>query len=470
MKKGVEVLDDQTINVLLIDKERSFSDLITKTLVGNYDVKVEKWRHLPQAHQIKDDAFDIILTDPFQGEADFEDFLSEIKTLYPRIPVVFITKNKAPDVIVKSSRMGITDYLIKPFQEDDLKRMFQRAIITLHSLQSPALEGIFQVCQQLNLCRSAYRFFYIIALYIAKTLSSKRVIVLFKDPQSVRYEVLHTIGVSKKKKLTFKKLVKQESFDFLDSHEMFMFARLEQLPSSFQKILGEKGTYLFVFLGNGKMGRGILCFDLEVRPQELVTPLLPKIEELLNESRIIFSNLMAFLKAREIALKDDITGLYNMRSFQLLVEAELEEAEKRGYPVSALFMDIDDFKKVNDSFGHLIGSKILKEVAEILRYNLRKGELIFRFGGDEFVVILPATNLTQATQVGERIRTNIAHHVFQAREKEDIRITVSIGVATYPDQTKNFTELLEVADRAMYHGKKGTKNVVYVASDFEYSL
>lgn len=461
-------MDDQTINVLLIDEERLFSDLITKTLVDNYEVKIEKWQHLPQAHQIKNDAFDIILTDPFQGEGDFEDFLSEIKTLYPRIPVVFITRNKAPDVIVKSFRMGITDYLFKPFQEDEFKRMFQRAIIDLHSQQSPALEGIFQVCQQLNLCRSVYRFFYILALYIAKTLTSKRVVVLFKDPQTGQYEVLHTIGVSKTKNVTFQKLINQGHFEMFDSHEMFTFVHLEQLPLSFQKILGEKGTYLFFFLGHGKIGKGVLGFDLGVRPQEFVTPLLPKIEELLNESRIIFSNLMAFLKAREIALKDDITGLYNMRSFQPLVEAELEEAEKRGYPVSALFMDIDDFKKVNDSFGHLIGSKILKEVAKILRYNLRKGELIFRFGGDEFVVVLPATSLIQATQIGERIRTNIAHHVFQSREKEDIRITVSIGAAAYPDQTKNFSELLEVADKAMYHGKKGTKNVVYVAGNSEF--
>ena len=99
----------------------------------------------------------------------------------------------------------------------------------------------------------------------------------------------------------------------------------------------------------------------------------------------------------------------------------------------------------------------------MLKTNLRKGELIFRFGGDEFVVVLPATNQEQARQVGERIRNSIAHHVFQSREGRNICITVSLGVATYPDQTKSFVDLLEAADAAMYHGKKETKNVVYVA-------
>ncbi len=456
-------MDDQTIRVLLIDEDRLLGDLIAKILKRNYEIQIERRNTLPRADRIGADAFDIILADPFQGNVNFEDFVLEVRTLYPRIPIIFITKNRDPEKIIEGFRMGITDYLVKPFHEDEFKRMFQRAVLALHSGQTPALEGIFQVCQQLNLCRSVQRFFYILALYLAKMVTSKRVAVLFKAARENHYEVLHTIGIPKTKEAILQGLLDLEVSQLLDTVETYAFIQAERLPLPVRKILGEKDVYLFLALGNDKAGKGQVGLDLGLRSRDSIAPLLPKIEELLKESGIIFSNLMDFLEAREIALKDDVTGLYNMRSFQLLVGAEFEEADRKKYPVSALFMDIDNFKKVNDTYGHLVGSKILKEVAEILRHNLRKGELIFRFGGDEFVVILPATHLDQAKRIGERIRVSVGSHLFQARERGGIHITLSIGVASYPDQTKSFNELLKVADEAMYHGKRATKNVVYVA-------
>ncbi len=458
-------MDGKRIRVLLIERERLYDELITEILQENYDVEIERMETLPQPHQLKGAAFDVILTDPFEESINFEDFVSEVKTLYPRIPIVFITRNRDPEAIIKGFRMGITDYLLKPFQEEDFKRMFQRAIFALHSLQSPASEGIFQVCQQLNLCRSIDRFFYILALYIAKTLASKKAVVLFKHAQADKgIEILHTIGIPKTMETSFRHLlVNEEGCDFLIPDETVRLTSVENLPLVFQEVFGKTGQCLFVSLGDVRTGKGMLEFDVGERSHESISTQLPLIEELLSESKIIFSNLMAFLEAREIALKDDVTDLYNMRSFQYLVERELKAAEKHGYPVSVLFMDVDDFKKVNDTYGHLVGSKVLRELADILKYNLRKGELIFRFGGDEFVVVLPATDLEQAKEVGERIRSSIACHVFQSDEKKNIRITVSMGIAVYPDHTKCFQDLLEAADEAMYRGKRKTKNVVFVA-------
>jgi len=458
-------LNDQFIRVLLIDTDRFISGLVSKILSENYDVRLEVRQSLPELWRMGKDAYDIILTDPFQNEMDAEAFVSEIKTLYPRIPIVFITKNQEPSAIIEGFRMGITDYLIKPFLEDDFKRMFQRALFALYSRQSPALEGIFQICQQLNLCRSTYRFFYILTIYIAKTLSAKRVFVLFQKPGSTFIEVLHTMGVPKTQESPLQELINREKLELPDPHDMFTFVQGNKMPAPIRKILGGRGTYLYVSLGNAELGRGVIVVFLGERTEESCLPLLPGIEELINESGIIYTNLMEFLKTREIALKDDLTGLYNMRSFKFLVEKELFEADTKGYPVAALFLDIDNFKGVNDTFGHLVGSKLLKEVADIFLHNLRKGELVFRFGGDEFVIILPATNLDAARQIGERIRSNISSHVFQSQEGEEIRLTVSIGVAEYPGQTKNFRELLEAADKAMYHGKKATKNIVYVTGD-----
>ncbi len=456
---------DQAIRVLLIDNNRLFNDLISKILSENYNVQIEKRDALPQTDRIDTEAFDIILADPFQKDSRIEDFLLEVRTLYPRIPIVFVTECRDAEKIIEGFRLGITDYLLKPFQEDEFKRMFQRAVLAFHSKQTPGLEGIFQVCQQLNLCRSIQRFFYILTLYVTKLATSKRAAVFFKSSDKGEYQILHTMGIPKTQEATLQNLIDQDLTDFLESVGTHVLIEAKRLPLPVQKILGEKALYLFLSLGNEKMGKGVVGLNLGNRSRDFVVPWLPKIEELLKESGIIFSNLTDFLKARESALKDDVTGLYNMRSFQLLVETEFEEANRKHYPVSALFMDIDDFKRVNDSHGHLVGSEILREIAQILRHNMRRGELIFRYGGDEFVVILPATNLEQAKRIGERIRLNIARHRFRAREGEEIHITVSIGVASYPDQTRNLEELLKVADEAMYRGKKATKNVVYVAGE-----
>ena len=452
------------IQVLLVEKEPEYSDRITEILAQDYEgVEVVKKTRIFQVDELKKRTPDIILMDPFEGEEDYEGAISELKTLYPKIPIVFITENRHPETIIEGFRVGITDYLLKPFQEDEFKRMFQRVLFDLQSRELPALEGIFQVCQQLNLCRSLQRFFYILALYIAKTLTSKRFFVLYKSHEEGGFEILHATGLSKADELGLGKALSRGETELVHTLEVFNFVSFEILPLPFRNILGDNANYLFIAFGNGNVGKGILGFEIGRRPKDFITPLFSRIEELLKESEVIFSNLTDFLKIRDIAIKDDVTGLYNMRSFEQLVGEELKASDKGGYSVSVLFMDIDDFKKVNDVHGHLTGSKVLKEVADQLRLLLRGGELVFRYGGDEFVVILPATNLVQAKQIGERVRLSLQHHVFQAKEKKNIRLTVSIGVATYPEQAKNITELLAIADSAMYHGKKGSKNVVYVA-------
>ncbi len=459
-------MDKQRIQVLLIENEPVFREQITELLTRQYaGVDISEKTHLPLAHEFKGDSPDIILMDPYQDDGDegFEENLSELKTLYPDVPIVFITKNRDPETIIECFRLGITDYLLKPFQEEEFKRMFQRVLYALQSSQLPALEGIFQVCQQLNLCRSVQRFFYILALYIAKVLTSRQFVVLFKGPKAEKFEVVLASGISKKDEAKLNRLVAREDTNFLEIREILTVVMSAHLPRSFQKIMGEDENFLFVAFGDNDMGNAVLGFEIGHRPREFVIPFFPKIERLLNEAEVIFSNLIAFLKTREIALKDDVTGLYNMRSFEPLVKAELREADKQGYAVSALFLDIDDFKKVNDSHGHLVGSRVLKEFADVLRQNFRKGELIFRYGGDEFVVILPATPLELAKEVGERVLSSISHHLFHAKEGGGIHLTASIGIATYPNQAGSVTKLLKIADEAMYHGKRETKNVVYVA-------
>jgi len=121
---------------------------------------------------------------------------------------------------------------------------------------------------------------------------------------------------------------------------------------------------------------------------------------------------------------------------------------------SVIFLDIDHFKKVNDTHGHLSGSRALKEVAQLLRKSIREVDIPFRYGGDEFTALLVETGQKGAAVVAERIRRTIEQHVFLRELEQDFHLTASIGYATYPTDADTKRQILQLADNAMYLGKK----------------
>ncbi|MBI5055233.1 MAG: sensor domain-containing diguanylate cyclase [Nitrospirae bacterium] len=170
-----------------------------------------------------------------------------------------------------------------------------------------------------------------------------------------------------------------------------------------------------------------------------------------------------YQKIEEISITDDLTGLYNIRYLYKSIEVEIERSRRYGSLFSIIFMDIDSLKKVNDRFGHLTGSKVLIETAGIIQINLRKVDVVIRYGGDEFVIILPQTPRDAGFLVAERLRKVIEKNAYLKGEGVPVRITASFGVASFPDDAKSKEELLRIADKAMYRGKFSTKNVVFAA-------
>jgi len=160
---------------------------------------------------------------------------------------------------------------------------------------------------------------------------------------------------------------------------------------------------------------------------------------------------------------DDLTNLYNFRYLHQAIDMEIERAERYGSLFSLIFMDLDNFKDVNDKFGHLIGSRLLIETSQILKKNLRTIDVITRYGGDEFVMILPQTTHEGCFQVAERLRKTIEKNIFLKNHGHTIRLTASFGVASFPDIAKNREELIHMADNAMYRGKFSSKNIVFAA-------
>lgn len=175
---------------------------------------------------------------------------------------------------------------------------------------------------------------------------------------------------------------------------------------------------------------------------------------------IISNRLMRRLKAE--SSKDFLTGLDNVRSFNDIYNDLMQTAVKRNEQLSVLTIDIDHFKMINDTYGHQTGDKVLKELANLLIKTCRQFDIISRKGGEEFSVLLVDCPPEKANNIGERIRQAVEEHKFILQERKLINITVSIGIATFPDMTQDKQQLLELSDKALYKAKNTGRNKVCI--------
>jgi two-component system cell cycle response regulator len=162
----------------------------------------------------------------------------------------------------------------------------------------------------------------------------------------------------------------------------------------------------------------------------------------------------------ELALTDALTGLHNRRYMETHLRALAEQAKASGRPLSVLLADIDNFKAVNDTYGHDAGDSVLREFAGRFRRNTRSIDLTCRIGGEEFVIVMPDTPLERACQVGERLRSCIAAEPFQASFQVQLEVTASLGIATLEGAQDTLEGLLKRADQALYVAKRGGRNRV----------
>jgi diguanylate cyclase (GGDEF)-like protein len=183
----------------------------------------------------------------------------------------------------------------------------------------------------------------------------------------------------------------------------------------------------------------------------------------LEAPAVALDNALALRRAEALSVTDDLTQLYNSRYLNQALRREVKRTSRTNRPLSLLFADLDGFKGVNDVHGHLVGSRALVEAAHVIRASARETDVAARFGGDEFSLILPDTGSAGAAAVAERVKNRVAAHLFLAEDALDIRLTVSVGVATLPDVAETAEELLKAADTAMYRVKGSGKNGVFVA-------
>ena len=176
------------------------------------------------------------------------------------------------------------------------------------------------------------------------------------------------------------------------------------------------------------------------------------------------ANAVRIAEAERLSQTDDLTKLHNARYMRQFLLNEIRRARRYGSSVAALFLDLDDFKQVNDHHGHLVGSHVLMEVAAVILLSVRDTDAVARYGGDEFVIVLPDTDTELAGVVAERIRTKIGKYEFNGGRRLQLALTASFGVATFPLHASSPQQLIACADTAMYEAKAANKNCVRFAT------
>jgi len=218
--------------------------------------------------------------------------------------------------------------------------------------------------------------------------------------------------------------------------------------------------------GRDRRVGALIAFDRAASSQKpkIAPRLLQSINLLLEPAAMALDSALLLKRAEELSVTDDLTQLYNSRYLNLVLRRETKRASRSGRPLSLLFIDLDGFKGVNDNHGHLSGSRALVEAAGLIRGSARETDVVSRFGGDEFAIVLPDTGGEGAYAVGERVRERVAAHSFLADDGFNIHLTASVGVATLPDVAASADELVAAADKAMYQVKDSGKNGIQAAA------
>jgi diguanylate cyclase (GGDEF)-like protein len=184
---------------------------------------------------------------------------------------------------------------------------------------------------------------------------------------------------------------------------------------------------------------------------------LARLQPLADSVGLAFENLRLLQRTRELSITDEVTPLHNFRHFHQALDRELKLVHRYGGQLSLLFVDLDRFKPINDTYGHLRGSRTLREVGFLIRAAVRDTDIPARYGGDEFVVILPRTDGEHAKVLAEKMRRLIEGHTFLQEEGIDARLGVSMGVATFPSEAADKETLIRLADKRMYEDKESRR-------------
>jgi len=450
--------------VLVVDDDRFYQDFCREVLEDDYEIHTTFTGQEALA-LVSETAFDLMLLDLIMPGIDGVEVLEKAKQVRPEMDVIIMTGYATVESAIRCLKAGAADYLVKPLNPEELKIEAKRTIelrrlLDEHQEMKSLLtlyEGIQRVSSSLEIDR-IYRLG-LDALMLSLNATSGLTLFFDQDEDDLKYWA----GMGEDDCRVAGELIRSRYLQPLprrilieNDPEIFKSGGLEHLKV--------KSLAVFPFVILDRLEGAMVVLRQSPMDDSKITGNVKFVYEQVRRS---FENAIKYQDAQRLIFIDDLTGLFNTRYLDMVLQNELSRARRFKKHLSVLFIDVDYFKLVNDNHGHLVGSWTIVESSRVLKTCLRDIDILVRYGGDEFIVILAETDRQGAAVVGERIRKALERHVFRPKDKLEIKLTCCVGIATYPEDATAKEELIQLADKAMYRGKETTRNVVYCASDIE---
>ncbi|ACM20971.1 response receiver-modulated diguanylate cyclase [Geotalea daltonii FRC-32] len=418
---------------------------------------------------LRSSEYALVVTDLVMPDITGLDLLSKVKQFDPSIDVILVTGHANTETAVFALKNGARDYLVKPINSEEFKHAvalcFEQRRLLDENQELKGLLNLFQISQTIANSLDFDRIHTILVDSLAKEFGLSRLTGYFQNDDGT-LELKEIKGFDEETASSLGELI----FDIFDVREednrsFVLLNDLEQRSRFFAEHSVTEAMLFFVRAKTALLGIIIVFNESQsVFPAHLD---FKNINFLLDQASLALENASRYNNAKNLLYIDELTGLFNYRYLDVALEREVRRAERYSSNISIIFLDIDLFKRINDQYGHLVGSKALAEVGLLLKKSVRDVDTVIRYGGDEYTIILIETGIDGASVVAERIRSTIEGHVFIQSEGLDIKLTASLGCASYPEDACTKLELLELADQAMYRSKACGKNMVFHISAYK---
>jgi len=411
---------------------------------------------------------DLVLSDLEMAGLSGVALLERVRREHPGTEFVLVTGHASVESAVGALRMGAADYLRKPVDPAELALVVERSLTRRRLLrENVRLRDVLatvEACRCLTSCLEPGEIYPAALDLLMRSLSRARGLALFRRSQLSRQpDGVAFRGLSESEAAGLRRvLVDEKAVDLAEIQERELLSR-----SPIHDALREVGVSVGRLLAlpiEGEESEGGALFVLEdERP--FGDSELERVDIVQGHAALALRNAERYIRAKERAFIDDCTEAYNARYLLEATTREIRRAERYENELSVLFLDLDRFKLVNDRHGHLVGSQALRRLAQVLSECVRQVDTLARYGGDEFTILLVDTGAETARAIANRIRTTVEATPFETGGGPPLHLTISIGVATYPQDGTSREALLDTSDKAMYLAKSQGRNRVCSASE-----
>ncbi len=452
--------------ILCVDDSRLTRELVRDALGARHRVTCVSSAE-EALEVIEREPVDLVLSDlQMQGMSGL-DLLDRVRAVDRELPFVLLTAHASIESAVEALRSGATDYLQKPVRPEHLEVVVERLLA--HQSVMRDNDRLRNAVRTLESCRMLMHCLdpgevYAVALdLLLPALGRELGVAFFRRTAVPGSDAMAFRGFDEDQATQLRELLSRDKPGVeLFSSRVPCVTRTGAIARALDEMGVGAGPALLVPLHGAESEEGVLWVPEQGRP--MLEPDLEMARLIATHAELALSNAERYWRAKERAFIDDVTEVYNARYLLQATEHEIRRAERSGKDLSVLFLDLDRFKRVNDKYGHLIGSNVLRHLSVVLAECVRQVDTLARYGGDEFTILLVDTPHEPAVAVAERIRRTVAETIFEGSAGEPIRLSISIGVASFPEHSRNREGLLDLADKAMYRAKSLGRNCVCSAT------